>query len=255
MLLQTLKIQQIKMWSDKSIVFLIFIQPIIFILLFGYMHRATGHQDPTLLFAAFLGVGQMSMWNTLLYSGGVIVRHEFNRDRTIFNNMVSSSSLLKIWSIRLMVSTLLSTPAIVISVLSGMIFFDAYPVGDQWGALFVGLLSYLLSLYAIGLPLIMVLFLATTWGGKILQTITYPMFLLSGMIVSVDYFPPVLRNIAYFFPITWSTHWMQEIVKGLQTRWIDVSGLIGVSAVYLIAAALIFKRIEQKVRLKGDVNL
>ncbi len=253
MLKSIFKVQLSKMLGDPTMFFVILIQPLLFSLLFGYLHQSTGRKADD-LFTVFIGVGQMAMWQSLLYAGGIIVRHEFNRERTVFYSLLSRTNLFKIWAERLFMCIALSVPSFVISMLVGAIVFHTYPSVADLPYLLSGIPLYLFSLYCIGLPLILLLFL-TVHGGKVIQTITYPIFLLSGMIVSVDYFPTAIQVIAYLFPITWSTHWIQDALNHNHVSWINYGNTITISLLYLLFSSFIYTYVMKKIRLKGEIQL
>ncbi|MFC0189470.1 ABC transporter permease [Fictibacillus aquaticus] len=248
-----LKVQQAKMLGDPTIIFQIFIQPIIFTLLFGYLYQSSGKSDAALL-AVFIGVAQMTMWQVLLYAGGIIVRHEFNRERTIFYSLLSQTDLFGIWAKRLFFCILLSTPSFVISIVTGITVFQISLGMTDFIYIVIGILLYSAALYAIGLPIVLLLFL-TIHGGKIIQTVTYPIFLLSGMIVSVDYFPPFIKGIAYLFPITWSTHWIQDVFIHNRVDWMFLMYTLLISILYGLFARVIYQFIMNKIRVRGEINL
>lgn len=241
------------MLGDPTIIYQIFIQPVIFTLLFGYLYQSSG-KDGTMLVTVFIGVGQMTMWQVLLYAGGIIVRHEFNRERTIFYSLLSQTDLFGIWAKRLFLCILLTTPSFLIAVVTGIYFFNVSIEISELTYMMLGVILYFITLYGIGLPMILLLFL-TVHGGKIIQTVTYPMFLLSGMIVSVDYFPEFIRVIAFLFPITWSTHWIQNIFIHNNVDWLFLFFTLLISMLYLLLAKYLYGVIMNKVRVRGEINL
>lgn len=241
------------MLGDPTIIYQIFIQPVIFTLLFGYLYQSSG-KDGTMLVTVFIGVGQMTMWQVLLYAGGIIVRHEFNRERTIFYSLLSQTDLFGIWAKRLFLCILLTTPSFLIAVVTGIYFFNVSIEISELTYMMLGVILYFITLYGIGLPMILLLFL-TVHGGKIIQTVTYPMFLLSGMIVSVDYFPEFIRVIAFLFPITWSTHWIQDIFIHNNVDWLFLFFTLLISTLYLLLAKYLYGVIMNKVRVRGEINL
>jgi ABC-2 type transport system permease protein len=250
---QIFKVQKAKMVGDPSLLYVIFVQPVIFSLLFGYLHRA-GSGGSSESFSIFIGVGLMTLWQVLLYAGGIIVRHEFNRERTIYYSLLSMTSLYWIWAKRLIFCLLLATPGFLLALLVGVFIFGATAPINSFIYLFIGLLLFFITLYSIGLPIILLLFL-TIHGGKIIQTATYPIYLLSGMIVSVDHFPAFIKDIAFLFPITWSVHWIQDVVDVNNIDWSAFVLTILISLFYLVFSRLIFVYIMKKIRIKGEINL
>lgn len=249
---QIMKVQLVKMWGDPTIPMLIFIQPFMFSLLFGYLFTAAGNESH--LTTLFIGVGLMAMWQVLLFAGGIIVRHEFNREKTVWYNMISSSSLLMIWSSRLFACTLLSTPSLVVSLLVGYLVFGVTLQGIPIVNILAGIGLFIFSLFSIGLPIILLLFL-NPHGGKVIQSITYPIFLLSGMIISIDFFPWSIRLIAYLFPITWSTRWLQNVMTNGTMYWTELWITLSISVIYLIASWFLYQFILVQIKKRGEVNL
>lgn len=250
--MQIIKVQLAKMWGDPTIPMLIFFQPFVFALLFGYLFTATGKESQ--MSTIFIGVAQMAMWQVLLYAGGIIVRHEFNREKTIWYNLISSSNLFMIWSGRLLACVLLSIPSFLISLMVGYFVFNITLNGDSIGLIIAGMVVFLFSLYSIGLPIILLLFL-NPHGGKIIQTLSYPIFLLSGMIISIDYFPWPIKLISYLFPITWSTHWLQDVVLHATPDWTELGITLVISVVYLIVSWFLYQYISRQIRKKGEISL
>jgi ABC-2 type transport system permease protein len=247
------RVQLVKMWGDPTIPMLVFIQPIMFSLLFGYLYQAVN--NATITTNIFIGVGQMVTFQVLLFAGGIIVRHEFNSERTVSFNLLSSIELYKIWSYRLISCVLLSSPSILLSLSIGASVFQVSPDINNLPLMLGGILLYLFSLYCMGLPLILLLFLSPAHGGKIIQTLGYPVFLLSGMIISIDHFPSFVKILALFFPITWSTQLLQTVNK---TGNIDMLGLVYtilISLLYLLASKFIYNYTLNKIRSTGEINL
>jgi ABC-2 type transport system permease protein len=249
---QITKVQLAKMWGDPTIPMLIFIQPFMFSLLFGYLFTATGKGSQ--MITLFIGVGLMAMWQVLLFAGGIIVRHEFNREKTVWYNLISSSHLFMIWSSRLFACVILSTPSILVSLLVGYLVFGVTLQGGTISLILAGIGLYVFSLFSIGLPIILLLFL-NPHGGKIIQSITYPIFLLSGMIISIDFFSWPIRIISYLFPITWSTHWLQTVMIDGTLNWTELWITFSISMIYLIASWFLFQYIHVQMKKKGEVNL
>jgi ABC-2 type transport system permease protein len=247
------RVQLAKMWGDPTIPMLVFIQPILFSLLFGYLYQAVN--NATITTNTFIGVGQIVTFQVLLYAGGIIVRHEFNFERTVSYNLLSSVRLYKIWAHRLMACVFLSSPSILISLLIGMSVFQVFPNVSNIPLMITGILLYLFSLYCMGLPLILLLFLNPAYGGKIIQTLGYPMYLLSGMIISVDHFPSFVKVFSYIFPITWSTHWLQTANITGNINWLELIYTILISLLYLLISGFLYTYIINKIRTKGEINL
>jgi ABC-2 type transport system permease protein len=244
-------LQLSKMWNDPMIFMFIFIQPIIFSMLFGYLFKSFEGNEVSIVI--FFGVAQMAMWQVLLYSGGVIVRHEFNIDKTIPYTLISSSNLLIIWIYRLVACVIFSTPATIMSLSVGSLLFGL-KISLEVHLITICLILFLISLFSIGLPLILLLFL-NPHGGKIIQTIAYPIFLLSGMIISIDMFPKPIYIVSLLFPVTWSTKFAQELLGKGDWNINFLCGSMIASILYLLFAVSIFRLIMTKVKEKGEMNL
>lgn len=182
------------------------------------------------------------------------MRHEFNRERTIYYSLLSQTDLFGIWAKRLFLCILLTTPSFIIALLTGVTVFSVSIDVSDLTYLVISVGLYMVSLYGIGLPLILLLFLSVH-GGKIIQTVTYPMFLLSGMIVSVDYFPDVIKGIAFLFPITWSTHWIQDVFIHHSVDWSFLGYTLLISSFYALFARVLYHFIMKKIRVRGEINL
>jgi ABC-2 type transport system permease protein len=123
----------------------------------------------------------------------------------------------------------------------------------QPGWFAVGLVAVLVSGAAVGL-LIGSVFVLTRHGPQVSSALMYPVFLLGGMLIPIDFVPAGLRWLAYGI----SLRWLQLFLTGAATGSLEPMALVvavGLTAAYGLIGALLFQRMLTRARREATLDL
>lgn len=117
----------------------------------------------------------------------------------------------------------------------------------------IGLVAAILSGTALGNVLSSV-FLLTRFGLQLSSALLYPVFLLAGLLIPVDFYPPGIRWLSWFISLRWAQQFLASTADG-QLDY-GALGLVGVlTLAYAIAGVLAFRWIGHLVRARGTLEL
>jgi len=127
------------------------------------------------------------------------------------------------------------------------------PVIADWGWFVAGLAAALLSGTALGAVLCTVLLL-TRFASQILSALLYPVFLLAGLLIPADFFPPAISWLGTLVSLRWAQAFLVSAASGAPDY--GALGLVGLlTAGYALAGVLAFRRIDTLARRRGTLEL
>lgn len=232
------KLQVLKLIKDPMIPLFLLFQPLVFSFLFGEMFKLS-NKDNTLL---FVSISIMSIWQICLYSGGVIVRHDLNLEKTFSSIYLTDINIYLFWLFRLITCGIYSIISIIVSLSVGSFFYETHVSLEQ-------LLLLLLVILGIIITLLPIILLLVIWesGGVIIQSISYPIFMLSNVIVEVKmHF--ILDYFASIFPFYWTIKMLRD--PGMNNLVI----LLFVSLSYILLSIYIYSKIIKSILNKGGIT-
>ena len=246
---------QIRMRSMQLFCFgLIVTQPVIFSAVGYFLARTAGRTQIDLIHT-ILGSGVMGLWSTLLFTSFYDLRAD-RREGTLEFLVGSPTSLLSILSIRTFANVLLGSLSFLLSVIVAFLVFDfSLPPGGL-PFILVSLAILFFGFWCIGL------FLAhwpvvSRLTGYFVNYLELPIGLLTGFMFPISLLPGWAQWLASFTPLVWAFNGLSASFQpgsDVSTLWRNWLTALGVSCLYLIVALFMSKRVEDMVRVTGELS-
>jgi ABC-2 type transport system permease protein len=219
----------------------LFFQPVIFTIISvgTYLYG----NKPDLGLFAITGTGLISIWNNNLFTSGEIVRGE-RRTGTLSLILATPTSLLLILLGKSFANAITSIFAMGITFLTGMLAFHL-PIGIADPLAFlIGLILVIVSITCLGL-VFGSLFILTRNAGEFVSVANFPVYILSGLSVPLTLLPLWTRPFSQFLTPTWGNIILNESASRSGGNMLpNYLVIIGLSAIYLVIAGILFKRVE-----------
>lgn len=213
---------------------------------------------------AVLGGGMMGMWGNTLYSSGYAIEFE-KWQGTLENVMAAPSKLLHVIAGRSISNALFGMTNMVAVLLIAALGFRI-PLGIADPLLFaISLILTLLSVSALGL-----IFASSFVLSRSAQTLTngleVPLYIVSGSMFPIALLPFWVHPAAYVLGPTWGVDAIRLATSqdyASQTFWagmpvnmaiiLDLTMLCLITLIYAVLAAVLFKLVEKRARIKGTL--
>jgi len=247
-LLTSARVQLATQWAHPMSIMLGIVQPAVMLLIAGSAARSGG----TDLGRFAVASGLSTLWGASIWTAGGILRREI--EYGTLPRLVCSP-----WSTRLLLTAK--------SLAAGA--FQALSIGLTTAVVLVGLghpltvrapfafalvaLAAIASAAALGL-LLSSLFVLTRAAVRISEVLSYPVFLLGGMLIPLDYLPGWLRWPSALVSLGWARAGLERALAGR----LDARALAMVLLLTLCYAALgwaVFSRVLDRARRKGTLEL
>lgn len=224
--------------------------PIIYATLALYLFRKGGQSD-ALLYAC-LAAGLMSMFSTVLFGAGNSI--QMARHRGVLEYVVAAPASL---AYPLIASSLATAIVGSVSVLATMAWgglLYGVPLDIPSPGLFaVALAAMLFSLSTFGLAL-STAFISLRNANAIFNTLDYPAWILSGMLISISTLPTPVQWLSAALPSRWGAEALSASLSGRSIGppllWCVLLG-----ALYLLLSLIGVRLMERKARRRGTLAL
>ena len=195
--------------------------------------------------------GLLGLWGANIWGASFILQGE-KRLGTIDYLMVAPQSIYLVLAGKALAVALASNISILVSLFWVQIF-----VGPIW--YFFNIAEILLIIFAstfafscVGL-MVGLFFVNFRQPEVLIQFFTYPIYLLSGIAVSIEIFPTLVQVISKTIPLYWAQRGLFEILtKRENLTSIIFLFLIGV--LFLIGTLFVIQRVERRARWTGDFS-
>lgn len=202
-----------------------------------------------------IGVFLMYVWNWGTFATGWGLRGEFFQG-TIDHNLVSRTPMMVIMFGKALAGTTSGIPAGVVAfVVAVLVSKDLLAVGNP--ALFaVSLIMAMIAISAAGM-ILAPLFLMSQGGRGSFNLVGPVGIMLSGFAYPISLFSESIEVVARFLPTTWA---MEGIVASMEPGDTslriagDLGASVGLSALYLGLAYLLFRKVEHRIRVDGSLG-
>jgi ABC-2 type transport system permease protein len=226
------------------------LQPIIFATLAYLLFRA-GAREGTLLYVA-LGAGMMGIWSSTLFGSGGAIQWQRWQGTLEYAIAVPPPFLLVILPLTLATSTI-GLYSLTATLLWGKLFFDV-PLGVAHPVAFI----VALPVTVIGLGLLG-LVLASTFimyrnANALSNLLEYPVWLVTGLLVSVSLLPAWVGPISWALAPTWGVNALREAaISG--NAWPEIGMCLALGAVYLVIGHFTLQQFERLARERATLSL
>lgn len=225
------------------------VQPAAFLAMTLLARRRGSHVDPG---ALALGMALVGLWSTTIWQTGMVVRDErwYGTLPAVLSRPTSFALVLagKAAGSTLR-STLFVVPTVVaVSVISG----ESIPVRHP-AALAAAAAAVLVSASVFGM-LVGCLFVLTRSATRIAEAVTYPVFVLGGLVIPLSLLPHWLRPLSAVVSLRWGADLLRAASDGTGQSGHAWLLLAATTALYAAAAALLFNRMVDHGRRAGTLE-
>lgn len=234
--------------------FCLLVNPVIDTVLLYMMYKDSGEEN---YFAyVILGSGLMSLWGCICFSSA----GDINRERwsgTLALIFTSPAKFSQIVLGKILGNTLVSLLTFVISFVTAVVFFGIH-VSVANPLLFILTMAAAISSFVVISLSIAYLLTLSRKTELYMNCIELPFILLCGFVFPVDILPAWLQAVSRLLPPTYAVELLRETVFGVEdlaAYWSEFGLLIGLTFVYIILSAVLYKAIDRHVRIKGTLNV
>lgn len=225
------------------------LQPaVLLIIMFLAYGRPTGERAAAIASAVML----MAYWGSTVWQGANALRRERFYGTLVGVMRGVRDPFLVVLGMSLGASLapalLTAVTVLVMLVLLGASVVVAAPA---WFA--VGIAAAVLSGTALG-TVLSSLFLLTRHGNQLSSALLYPVFLLAGLLIPVEFFPVAVRWVSWFISLRWAQQFLVSAAHG-HPDFAALGLVVALTLAYAVAGMVAFRRIDHLVRRRGTLEL
>ncbi|SCL38735.1 ABC-2 type transport system permease protein [Micromonospora rhizosphaerae] len=226
------------------------IVPVVQATLAVYLFRAGG--EPGRLLEAAVGAGLMGVWSSVLFGSGGAVQNQRWQGTLEMIMLAPRPPALVIFPITL-ATAVTGTYAMLATLLWGWLLYGI-PLTFAHPLLFlVAVPGCILGLGMFGL-LLAATFVLMRNANALANTLEYPIWLVSGMLVPLAVLPGWTGPIAAVLPTTWGARAVHEAASGGPV-WPSLGICLAISLGCLVAGALMMTYVERRARAAATLAL
>jgi ABC-2 type transport system permease protein len=249
-LLAAARMQVLVVRSHPAIPLAAVVQPLVFYVI---ATSGAGADSPAKLAPVLVAVLLTSLWGATVWTAGGILRREV-ADGTLGRNLTSVTDarlviIGKCLGSTLLVLGLLTGTGAALAVFSGLtIRLGSLP----W--LLAAFLLVTVSGTAMGFAMCGI-FALTRHATHVTAALTYPLFILSGLMIPASLLPASLAWLSRLISLYWADRFIDAVINGDRLPWAALLGVAVLTTAYLLAGNLIFGRIVHRASVKGTIDL
>jgi ABC-2 type transport system permease protein len=241
---------QLRVFGGSTHIVLGFVQPAAFTLVVLLSRRDHAGADMS---AAALGAGLLSLWGSTIWQAGQILKFE-KRQGTLIQIMVRPCSLAAVLLGKSLGTTVRSVLSIAMTV-GLMSFLVGHGIRIAEPLLMVATLAVVIASASVLGMLLSCLFIMVRAASRIAEALTYPVFILGGILVPLSLMPRAVRPFAEVVSLHRGGELVQAAATGVPqsgTSWLLF--LLNTAAYGLLAVAA-FRVVLRRARSAGSLEL
>lgn len=240
-------------WESASYKYTIFVQPVLFSVLFFLISRSSGRDLP--IISIVLKSGTISLWSSVCFSSMCDLQRE-RETRTIGSLLGTPISLFKVIIGKVVPNTIVGLVSFFISALSLAILSGDIDLDCTFTKL-IACVPVLLLAYIVTALVIIPIFFIFDNTRLLINCIEYPIFIITGMAFPTSYLPIFLQRIGQLLPLTWGIKIVNIIfINGHQyVLQKDLIAYFIITILYIIVAVLLFEEVERQIRIKARIKI
>ncbi|GAA0474910.1 hypothetical protein Ade02nite_40850 [Paractinoplanes deccanensis] len=224
--------------------------PVVQATLAVYLFRSGGEQHR--LLEAAVGAGVMGVWSSVLFGSGGAIQNQRWQGTLEMIMLAPRRPALVILPITI-ATGVTGTYALLATLVWGRVLYGirldfAHPV-----AFVVAAVVCVIGLGMFGL-LLASTFVLMRNANALANTLEYPVWLISGMLVPITVLPAWTTPIAAILPTTWGARALREATSGGPV-WPSILLCLGISLVCLVIGALTLTHVERRARAAATLAL
>lgn len=253
-LMSSMRLQMKQSFVRPMFRFCLLANPVLNTILLYEMYRTSGEDN----FIAYvvLGAGLMGLWSCICFSSA----GDINRERyggTLALIFAAPASFPSIIIGKILGNTVLSLVTLVISLITAIVLFQV-PLKIGSPLLFlVALLGAIMAFVVIS-SVISCLLTLSRKTELYMNCIEIPIILLCGFVFPVSILPKGIQLVSYAFSPTYAVELLRMAVWGVKdvtVFWEKFCIMIGISALYAVLSALLYRRIDRRVRIAATLEV
>ena len=241
---------QVRARASAALVVVAIVQPATFLVVTLLASSGRAHVDPR---EVALGAGLTSLWGTTVWSAGAILRIE-RWQGTLPGILSRPAGLATVLAGKSLGATLYATVLIgaTVSVVAAAF---GHPLTIERPLAFAAALAAtLVSAWTLGF-LVACVFLLTRAAGRIAEALTYPVFILGGLLVPLSLLPEQVRPLSWVVSLRWGDDVIRAGAAGAPATARPWLLLAATTAVYAAAARIVVGVVLERVRKEGTLDL
>ena len=253
-LLGSMSLQMKRSFVRPMFRFCLIANPVLNTILLYEMYRGAGEEN--FLAYVVLGAGLMGLWSCICFSSA----GDINRERysgTLSLIFATPSSFPFIILGKIVGNTLLSLLTLAISLLTELLLFRVPLRLESPGYFLLALLGAVLTFIVISSVIACLLTLSRK-TELYMNCIEIPIILLCGFVFPVTILPEAVRVLSYALSPTWAVELLRMAVWGVTEPalfWKDYGIMLGITAVYALLSALLYRKIDRRVRVTASLEV
>lgn len=250
----TMRVQMRQSFARPMFRFCLIANPILNTVLLYEMYRGSGEEN----FMAYvvLGAGLMGLWSCICFSSA----GDINRERhsgTLALIFAAPARFPVIILGKILGNTLLSLLTLGISLATAVVLFRVPPTLESPLYFLLALLAAVLAFVVISSVVACLLTLSRK-TELYMNCIEIPLILLCGFVFPISVLPKAVRAIGYALSPTYAVELLRMAVWGVDDPtafWQKLGVLLGLTALYAILSALLYRRIDRRVRIAATLEV
>jgi ABC-2 type transport system permease protein len=227
------------------------IQPVIYATIAGFVLRHGSHGGPPL--SAATGVAMMGAWTTVLFfAGGLLIRER--RQGTLEMLVAAPSPLFQVVLGACLAAAAMAIYSLVSAIAVVVLFFGT-PLHVANPAGFAAAVVAAIAVMAVFGVMLGGLFVLYRHAAMFQNSLEYPVWIASGLLVPLGSLPEAVRVIGWALPLTWANEALGRAVSGSGSVGGALAVAVLVGVVYLVAAGAFLSVAERRARVNATLRL
>lgn len=253
-ILSTMFVQMKQSFARPMFRFCLIANPILNTILLYEMYKESG--ETNYMAYVVLGAGLMGLWGCICFSSaGDINRERFSGTLALI--FAAPARFPAIILGKIIGNTIMSLLTIVISLVTAVVLFRVPLQLASPGYFFIALFSAITAFVVISSVIACILTLSRK-TELYMNCIEIPIILLCGFVFPVSVLPSGFRLISYVLSPTYAVELMRMAVWGVTDSALffeKLGVLTGLTAIYAILSAILYQRIDKRVRLSATLEV
>jgi len=229
-------------------------QPVIFSAVGYFLSRMAGQTQVDFIHT-IIGSGVMGLWSTLLFTSFFDLRAD-RREGTLELLVGSPTSIFSILSIRSFANVLLGSVSFLLSMTVAMSIFDFSLPSGNLPYFLISMVILLFGFWCVGI------FLAhwpvvSRLSVLFINYLELPIAILTGFMFPVSFLPIWAQWLSMLTPMSWAFNGLSASLQpevNLSSLWLYWLTTLGVSFIYLIGTYFMSKRVQDMIRVTGELS-
>ncbi|GGS49286.1 ABC transporter permease [Streptomyces parvus] len=226
------------------------VDPLVYATLAVYLFRAG--DEPHAVIEAAIGAGMMAVWVSVLFgSGGAIQKQRFQGTLELL--MLAPRRPVVCFLPITIATAVVGVYGLLATLLWGVVVFGMpLDIADP-AAFVIAVVGVVASLGMMGL-LLASLFIMLPNANALANTLSYPIWMLSGMLLSLSVLPGWTTPLSNALPTTWGARAVREAAEG-GAVWPSLAAAVGLGLLCLAIGAVAMTRMERRARVAATLSL